>query len=294
MSLSAEAFAKTNVSLRVVGRRPDGYHELDTVFQTIDLADRLEVSEAPEIRLECDVASLPTGPDNLVVRAATLLAQRSGTRAGARIRLVKKIPVGGGLGGGSSDAAVALGLLARLWKVEADRDFLARIGRDLGSDVPFFFFGGTARGTGRGDELTLLPADRERRLVLVVPPFSISTADVYRNLRSGREASKAVKILSVQQPGGYFGVNDLASAVLETKPEMAHYLKAVEKSFPDRQISGSGSSIVALASAEADAKIEELRHRLPSSRVEALRTLSRKEYLRRSALEALPEEVTGQ
>jgi len=286
--LGAEAFAKTNLLLRVVGRRPDGYHELDTIFQTIDLTDFLEVSEAAAIELECDDPRLPTGLENLVTRAATRLAEAFGVRRGARIQLTKRIPVGAGLGGGSSDAAVALGLLARFWSLPSAGESLLKIARDLGSDVPFFLYGGTARGTGRGDILRPLSDGEQRRLVLIVPPFPISTADVYGRLRTGGENDS-----TRGEVGTYFGINDLASAVLEIRPEMVDYMKKITKVFPDCQISGSGSSIVALAPGDSGTGLEELRNRLPEARVYPIKTVPRAEYRRRSKLDAfdLPREV---
>ena len=289
MTLKAEAFAKTNRSLFVRGKRPDGYHEIETVFQSIDLADELEVSLAPSIELECDDPSLPGGPGNLVFRAAERLAKAYGVRAGARVRLTKRIPAGAGLGGGSSDAAIALALLARLWETGADLGSLSRIGSEIGSDVPFFFFGGAARGLGRGELLTPLRDEPDRDLILVVPPFPVVTAAVYARWRA-----------SGASPGGggrnYFGSNDLASAVLQTEPEMARYLETVAKSFPDCQISGSGSSIVAAFPEAAATDFESVRKGLPDAKVYVLRTVSREEYRRRSALDAfdLPEEVREQ
>jgi 4-diphosphocytidyl-2-C-methyl-D-erythritol kinase len=279
MVLRAEAFAKTNRSLRIVGKRPDGFHELDTVFQSIDLTDDLEVAEGDEIELECDDPALPNGPENLVHRAATRLAEAHGIRRGARIRLTKRIPAGAGLGGGSSDAAIALVLLARLWELEVSVGSLSAIARGLGSDVPFFLVGGTARGTGRGEILTALPDDREHRLVLVVPPFPISTAAVYARWSRPSAQTRGSR--------SYFGENDLASAVLETNPEMLHYMKIVANSFPDCQISGSGSSIVGLASEDSDSDLESVGKQLPGARVYLLRTVSRPEYRRRSKLDAL-------
>ncbi len=278
MELRAEAFAKTNLSLRIAGKRPDGFHELDTVFQSIDLTDEIEADGATRIELVCDDPNLPTGPGNLVHRAAVRLASAHGIRRGARIRLTKRIPVGAGLGGGSSDAAVALVLLARLWEIETSVLSLSAIAGEIGSDVAFFLVGGTARGTGRGEILAPLPDGRERRLVLVVPPFSISTASVYSRWRAAAPAGT---------DAGFFGPNDLASAVLEVNSGMLRYMKIVAESFPDCQISGSGSSIVALAPEGSDSDLENVRHRLPEARVTLVRTVSRPEYRRRTTLDAL-------
>lgn len=286
MTFRAEAFAKTNRSLLVRGKRADGYHDLDTVFQTIDLTDELEVSECGSIELECDDPLLPAGADNLVVRAASRLAESFRVRAGARIRLTKRIPSGAGLGGGSSDAAIVLALLVRLWKVDAGLAALARIGAGIGSDVPFFFVGGAARGTGRGEILEPLADEADRDVVLVVPPFPISTASVYARWRPAGSRASPVG-------GKFFGANELASAVLETNPEMARYLETVAKAFPDCQISGSGSSIVARASGADATAIERLKTELPGARVFRLRTVSRAEYRRRAGLEAFDPAEEG-
>ena len=277
MTLRAEALAKTNFRLEVIGRRPDGFHEIDTIFQTIDLADVLEVDSAPrEITLRCTDPSVPSDGRNLVVRAAENLRRELGVSRGADIRLEKRIPAGGGLGGGSSDAAIALLLLARLWKVEAEVSALAALGAALGSDVPFFFTGGTARGRGRGERIEPLPDAPSRALVLVVPPFSISTADVYSRWREGSP---------VVASGSVFGVNSLASAVLATNPEMDRYRKALSRWYPDCQISGSGSSLVAFEGDADPRRASDLAAELPGARVLRTRTVSRSEYERRSTLE---------
>src|SRR5258708_35900885 len=152
--LTLPAFAKVNLSLRVLGKRPDGYHELDTVLQTISLHDTITftVTETPEIVLSCDDRSLPTGADNLIYRAAESLQSRFGPGKGARIRLIKRIPVQAGLGGGSSDAAVTLLALAHLWQLPAKGYELLEMAGSLGGAGPFFLFWRSGPGTGRGDE----------------------------------------------------------------------------------------------------------------------------------------------
>jgi 4-diphosphocytidyl-2-C-methyl-D-erythritol kinase len=179
--------AKVNLSLRVLGRRHDGYHELDTLFQAIDLEDTLELREASSsLTLSCDDASVPVDESNLVLRAARLLHERHGRpRAGIAFHLRKAIPVEAGLGGGSSDAAGALLLASEHWGLDLDRRSLAGLGRELGADVPFFFTGGTARGRGRGDEITSLSPLEPGPLLLGCPPFGIPTREVYRRLARG-------------------------------------------------------------------------------------------------------------
>ena len=186
--------AKVNWTLEVLGRRSDGYHEIRTVLQTIGLCDRITVSPAAELDL---VVRSPTGEpvpaladvplsENLAFRAAALLRDRAhGELPGARIELEKAIPVGAGLGGGSSDAAAALRALDRLWGLHLPADELARLGAQLGADVPFFLCGGTALGLGRGDEVSPLPDAPLQRLLLVVPRRSVAgkTAAMYARLR---------------------------------------------------------------------------------------------------------------
>jgi len=274
-TVRGEAFAKTNLMLKVVGKREDGYHEIDTVFQTIDLTDVVEASAAPAgIALACSDPAIPAGEENLVHRAATAWRNRFGVREGARLSLTKRIPAGGGLGGGSSDAAVTLALLSRLWRLApTDRDY-AEVGASLGSDVPFFFVGGTARGRGRGELIEPLLDRPPRELILVVPPFSISTRDVYARWRPG----------PAPPPGGtVFGANDLASAVLAVSPEMNRYRQAISRFFPDCQISGSGASLVAAPAQGRPDDLAALRSELPEAKILRTRTISRAEYQTRSA-----------
>lgn len=173
--------AKINLGLEVLGVRPDGFHDVRTVLQTVALCDTLEVHPAPsEVTLRCSDPALPAGEGNLVVKAARLLQAEFGIRAGARLELAKRIPSQAGLGGGSSDAAVALLALARLWKVDVDQDRLTELAARLGSDVPFFLVGGTALGVGRGEEVYPLPDAPGAHLVLAWGPSGMPTAEAYR------------------------------------------------------------------------------------------------------------------
>ena len=194
MRVSTLAPAKVNWALEVLGRRPDGYHEVRTVLQTVDLCDRVSVSPAADLELALTgpvgqsgtpLTGMPA-PENLAYRAAALLRDRAGGRAlGARIELEKAIPADAGLGGGSSDAAATLRALNRLWDLGLPPGELARLGAQLGSDVPFFVFGGTALGRGRGDEVTPLADVPSQRLLLVVPRRrpAKKTAAMYAHLR---------------------------------------------------------------------------------------------------------------
>ena len=161
--------AKVNLSFEVLGKRDDGFHEIRTVLQAIDLADVVEIEEADELSLRVDPAGAVPVEGNLVMRAAEALRAATWTKAGAAITLTKRIPVAAGLGGGSSDAAVTLLGLRRLWSVDYDKSAIYRIAASLGADVPFFLRGGTAIGSGKGDALELLPLPVERFAVVVSP-----------------------------------------------------------------------------------------------------------------------------
>ncbi len=247
----AEAPAKINLTLRVLDRRPDGYHELDTVFQAIDLWDRLEFDHDREIRLESDHADLPDDGTNLVYRAADLLRAESGIDGGTKIRIVKKIPLGGGLAGGSSDAAATLLACARLWDLDADLEMLEPLARRLGADVPFFLYGRTARGTARGDRIERLQPFGEKPLLLGVPPFESATAEVFE--RASRRLTLPANSVNFpalfghkwKQPNdlAFFG-NDLQESVFETRPELRTFREGLLVAGATAALmSGSGSTV---------------------------------------------------
>ena len=162
MVIRLQAPAKINLTLEVLGRRADGYHEVRTVLAAVDIADELELSEADGLALTVEPEGAVPVEDNLVLRAAALLRDAAPAGAGAAIVLHKRIPVAGGLGGGSSDAAAALLGLRRLWDLDLSDRTLAELAALLGADVPFFLRGGTALAAGRGEQLTVLPQPFER------------------------------------------------------------------------------------------------------------------------------------
>ena len=176
------ASAKVNLTLEVLGKRPDGYHEIVTVMQAVDLFDRLTVETASTISLSGDDPDLPTDERNLIVRAAGLLREAAGTALGARIHVRKRIPIAAGLGGGSSDAGATLWALNRLWNLRWARARLMELGARLGMDVPFFLGHGTALATGRGERLTPLKGGGGYALVLVNPRVPLSTREVYERV----------------------------------------------------------------------------------------------------------------
>ena len=171
--------AKVNLTFEALGRRADGYHEVRTVLHAISLADEIAFAPADDLRFAVEspdagarssAASAPAGDDNLVLRAARLLRREAGVKAGATIRLRKRIPVAAGLGGGSSDAATTLRGLRRLWGLDLDADALRELAAQLGSDVPFFVTGGAALAEGRGERLTPLPPAQGGVVVMASPP----------------------------------------------------------------------------------------------------------------------------
>ncbi|MXZ04385.1 MAG: 4-(cytidine 5'-diphospho)-2-C-methyl-D-erythritol kinase [Rhodothermaceae bacterium] len=189
--LSATAPAKINLGLNVLRKRTDGYHDLATVFHPIGWADTLTADHADTVRLTCTEATLPSGEDNLVVRAARLLKASFGVDRGAIMNLTKVLPHGAGLGGGSSDAATALQILCRLWRLDCTTTSLASLALDLGSDVPFFLRRCTAFAQGRGEMLSPLEDYRfPFSLAVVVNPVRISTAWAFRHVEV-RETGRA-------------------------------------------------------------------------------------------------------
>jgi 4-diphosphocytidyl-2-C-methyl-D-erythritol kinase len=247
----ADCPAKVNLALHVAGRRPDGYHEIVTLFQAIDEWDTLEGRPAPDLRLDVSDPEL-AGEGNLVIKAARLLydAVPAAAGRGAHLSLQKSIPVRAGLGGGSSDAAGALVLLNALWQLGLRASELATLAAQLGSDVPFFLTGGTALGEGRGEKITPLPSIRERKLILGTPAFGLSTAEVYAALRAPLTVERpdvTVPRLFVKlAEGNDFALarNDLESAVFAECSKLVTFRDALcEAGAECTLVSGSGSTV---------------------------------------------------
>ncbi len=289
--INVPAFAKINLGLRVHGRRPDGYHEISTVFQTVSLHDTLTFKAATDgkLGLVCSDPSIPTDDSNLVLRAAEALRERYGVAQGARVELEKVIPAGGGLGGGSSDAAVTLAALATLWEIETDAVELAEIGARLGADVPFFLAGGTALGTGTGTDIRPLGDAPKMHLVVVTPGVHVSTAEAYRAL--GAPALTKVKPLvnlSVSRteadfPDSLCGVwsNDFEAVVVRLYPEIGRARERLVESGAERvMLSGSGSSVCGVFESKGEAARARGALKVESGwRVFACETLTCAEYL---------------
>ncbi|MCA1816622.1 MAG: 4-(cytidine 5'-diphospho)-2-C-methyl-D-erythritol kinase [Acidobacteria bacterium] len=292
-SFALPSFAKINLSLRVLGRRADGYHELRTVFQTISLRDRLTFRESDGSTLElvcdnCASEGVPTDDSNLVARAARLLRERFNVTRGARVALEKIIPAGGGLGGGSSNAAVALIGLARLWRIETTREELTELGASLGADVPFFFTGGTALGTGRGDRVAPLEDAARSCLVVIAPRVKISTAEAFRALRAPALTKDFAPVnLLVSRGGSNFSdslraglANDFEPAIFSRHPEVARARDALtEAGATAALLTGSGSSVFGVFENQGGAERARESLRVEDGwRVFACETVSRDEY----------------
>lgn len=260
------AYAKLNLALVVLGRRADEYHEIDSIAQTIDLADRLEFDVGPgdSVEVANSLADLQ-GPD-LALRAATALLAAKGSRRAVRIRIRKAIPAGAGLGGGSSDAAAVLSTLDQLIEPHLPAEDLATIAAGIGSDVVLFLGGGRARMTGRGEVIQRLPGVSDEVYVVVVPPVRCPTADVYRAWVS-HSAPR-----STAEPT--LGRNDLLGAALAVHPELAKVGEAVARSGAlYGGMSGSGSSFYAAFRSleQAHAAAERVRGALPDCRITVCR-----------------------
>ena len=289
-SIRVPAFAKVNLRLDVLGRRADGYHELRTIFQSIRLHDTLwlELSHKPGTKLEIlgDAALAAASPrENLVWRAAETLRRQMRFPGGIRITLRKRIPVGRGLGGGSSDAAAVLAGLLRLTRRRIPAERLLEIAAGLGADVPFFLFGGRALGTSRGDEIYPLP-DGERRTLLVVSPrdISVSTSDAYswlnrgltKNSRNSRLWSFCALCWSTQEDRLS---NDFEKVVFRRYPRLAGIRRALLRGgAAEAALAGSGSAVFGLFRNPAQARRSA--RFFPEDQVFVCSTLSRSAYTR--------------
>jgi 4-diphosphocytidyl-2-C-methyl-D-erythritol kinase len=237
---SFPAPAKLNLMLRVLGRRADGYHLLQTVIRFVDHGDTLSfrVREDGVITRINEIAGVPTGED-LALRAARLLQRAAGTRLGADIGIEKRLPIGGGLGGGSSDAATTLLALNHLWRAGLSRERLAELGLELGADVPVFVAGENALAEGIGERLTPLAVPSDWYLVLV-PPVAVPTARIYSDSQLKRD-SKPIKITAFS--AGLAG-NDLEPVVCREYPEVARHLDWLKQGAP-AWVTGTGACVFA-------------------------------------------------
>jgi 4-diphosphocytidyl-2-C-methyl-D-erythritol kinase len=270
-TIRADAPAKINLTLAVLGKRPDGFHEIESLVVPIGLCDEVELtsSEGPEIRLECDDPGLPDGPENLAVRAAQALARAAGRKDGLLIRLRKRIPVGAGLGGGSSDAAAVLRGLNDLWRLGMGRQELGGLAAGLGSDVPLFLDRGAVIIRGRGEAVEAVDLNWGGWAVLISPPFGLATADVYRAWRTDVVPPRtAGDVVSAARNGERFDrllYNMLEAPAFRVEPRLAELHAGIQRlGAPYARMSGSGSSLFALfpEAARAESFAAEAKRRL--------------------------------
>jgi 4-diphosphocytidyl-2-C-methyl-D-erythritol kinase len=258
MTRTYRSFAKINLDLEVVGRRADGYHELKTLFQSVELHDRITLARAGRgIGLTVRGADLPSGPENLAYRAAEAFLEHWG-EGGVDLILQKSIPVGGGLGGGSSNAATVLLGLRRIFGAPERIEEMQDVAASLGADVPFFLVGGTAYGTGRGDRVESVEDLEEQEVWLANPGQSVSTREVFSRLdcdlpagRSAPESSEGAR--SALKPVEAVGRNDLEETVLALFPAVKEVYNALVRSGAQRVgVSGSGGSMFAFYDSPPD------------------------------------------
>lgn len=305
-SLSLPSFAKINWRLEILGKRPDGYHEVRTLLQTISLHDDLhfEISEDDTVSLFCDDPEIPTDNHNLVVRAAHALRQRYNVQQGARIRLEKRIPTKAGLGGASSNAAVSLLALARLWRVELSAVELLEIAATLGADVPFFLLGGCARATGTGATVLSLPDEPnngEQHLIVVTPNAGVSTVEAYAAVNArALTTMNTDSILSVSRSEANSRYsqpwlshedrklslgdlkNDFESVIFDIEPEIRRTKAALlQAGALGALLAGSGSSVFGIFAGREDQQraVSEIKLE-PGWRIFPCVTVSRNGYRR--------------
>lgn len=246
--------AKVNMYLRVLGKRPDGYHEIETVFERIALFDKITFCSLKnnEIKISCDNPGVPTGKNGLAYRAARLLKSKFGITKGIGVKIVKRIPIAAGLGGGSSDTACILTGLNRLWKLGLGTDELSGLGKRLGADVPFFIRNFSfAAGKGRGDEITPIRWRKKFFHLLITPPVKLLSGDIYRahKKKKGKIGTGTYFLAGdLREKIGvcpYFS-NDLEKAVLKKAPLVRKLKAALEEMGLTSLVSGSGPSVFSL------------------------------------------------
>jgi 4-diphosphocytidyl-2-C-methyl-D-erythritol kinase len=287
--LTLSAHAKINLDLRVLGIRPDGYHDLRTVFQSLALHDTLTfTSRRGPFAIDCDDPTLPTDRRNLIWKAASLLWRTMGCRGGdaprdITVTLRKRVPAQAGLGSGSSDAAIALLGCAHVWSLDVDAPTLNRLASRIGADVPFFLVGGTALGLGRGDDIYPLVDLPRTDVVIVRPRFGVATVEAYgwydhEPRRQVREAGR--RGLPVEWPEWATSLrNDLEAAVTRHHPTIARIKHALlDAGAVFAAMSGSGSAVFGLFDRADAARRTAMDLARPGWHVVNTRTVSRAEY----------------
>lgn len=253
--ISLKAPAKINLFLEILGKRDDGYHEIETVMQEIDLVDNLQFEEIREgVKLKCNNKNIPSDENNLVCKAANLIVNECGIKKGVLISLEKNIPVGAGLGGGSSDAATTLKALNSLWKIGLSDVDLMEFAARLGSDIPFFIKGKTALCSGRGENITPIEVKIEMNYLIIFPHINISTTTIYRNLKidltkKRKDVSFFLNALKYSKVADISKLlfNRLEEVIFATYPDLLRVKSSLEHfDFCGLSVSGSGSAFFGL------------------------------------------------
>lgn len=291
-SVSLPAFAKINLDLRILGTRPDGYHDLRTIFQSLALFDKVTVSHRRgPLQIVCDQEDIPTDRRNLVWKAASLLHRvatgKTTVPQGVSIDLRKRIPMEAGLGGGSADAAMTLLALNKLWRLKFDLAMLTRIGARLGADVPYFLVGGTALGLGRGDDIYPLTDLPTVHVVILRPGFGVATADAYQwfDEETRRAREPVPRPYAAGWPSWAATLrNDLETPVVRHHPAIARIRQSLLDAGANfAAMSGSGSAVFGLFERADAARRTANDLARPGWLSLHTRTMSRREYARRVA-----------
>jgi 4-diphosphocytidyl-2-C-methyl-D-erythritol kinase len=292
MTLTLPSFAKINWTLEIMGRRPDGYHEVRTLLQTVSVADELTFELTGQgISVHCDHPEVPCDETNLAYRAAKSLSDFTGARKGVRIGIAKRLPVAAGLGGGSGNAAVTLLALQRLWDVQVEPRDLFALAAKLGADAPFFLIGGTCLGVGRGDEVYPLADINEEFLLLVNPGIAVPTRDAYANLPPELTKPQAVIKIPLSFEAAYAAIarpgapvpliNDLENPVFARHPALVEVKRRLKLAGARGVLmSGSGSTVFAIFDSAEDRARAENDLSATGWRSLRARTLGRTEYFR--------------
>jgi 4-diphosphocytidyl-2-C-methyl-D-erythritol kinase len=280
------SYGKINLGLEIVGIRDDGYHEILTVFQSVRLHDTIAISSSGSLEVSCDDPSIPGGEKNIAYQAARVLEDKCSVKSGAKIEISKKIPSMAGMGGGSSNAAVTLIALNEIWNTGLEMNELAALGALIGADVPFFFTGGTALGSGRGEKIKQYDDLGEMEVLLAIPDFKISTAEAYRKadilLTTKDRANNILSFLKREKECSSL-TNDFELFLFPEFP----ILEDIARSFSGlgalkTGVTGSGSVVFGLfrAGGSMEETIPSLVAKFPAVNFAATATLGRVEYQR--------------
>ncbi|RKD22805.1 4-(cytidine 5'-diphospho)-2-C-methyl-D-erythritol kinase [Ammoniphilus oxalaticus] len=262
MRISVKAPAKINLTLDVVGKRADGYHEVEMVMTTIDLADRIDIypREDDQITIDCSAYFVPLGEKNLVYQVAKIIKDKLGIKQGVHFYIHKRIPIAAGLAGGSADAAAAIRGLNNLWQLGLSVQEMAEIGSKVGSDVAFCVYGGTALAQGRGEQITTLPSPPPAWVVLAKPPIAVSTSEIYGKTKMGeitaypRRSERMIDAINNRDYNEVYKSlgNHLETVTLSLYPEVRKIKEQMLRFGADASLmSGSGPTVFCLVDKES-------------------------------------------